>query len=86
MLLWLVAPGDSTHFHPQFIKELDSGRESSTCKKAVDLRRSEILNGCIIKLLSSITTDAKLWLSTPTIGVVTLAILKAGTFYKCFAT
>lgn len=80
VLLWLVAPGNSAHFHPGFVKELENGREGSSCKKDLSVRRSEILENCISKLLNCILSDTKLWLSNGSIGVVTFAILKAGKF------
>lgn len=79
--MWLVAPADSAHYHPQFIKELNAGRESSTCKKSLEIRRSEVLKGSLSKLLESISSDPKLWLSTPAIAIVTLAIVKSGNFF-----
>lgn len=78
VLLWLVAPGDSKHFHPQFIKELDLGRETSTCKKSKEIRRKEILEGCCKVLLRSISDSADVWLSSRSMGILGLAILKAG--------
>lgn len=84
MLLWIVAPADSTHFHPSFIKELQVGREGSTCKKSPETRRSEVLNSSITKLLCSITNEPEVCLSLSSIAVVTLAILKTGKLYFCF--
>lgn len=78
VLLWLVAPADSTKFHTVFIKELTEGRESSTCKKTPELRRKEILGYSIKTLLELISNDSKFWLSSPSLAVEMLAIVKAG--------
>lgn len=81
MILWLVAPGDKAHFHPVFLKELDNGRENASVKKAVDIRRKEILGYCINILLKSIETEPNFWMSNSSIAFITLAILKAGNIF-----
>lgn len=78
--MWLVAPANSTHFHPIFIKELDEGRYMSTSKKPSEARRLEILNYTIAELLKLVTEDPNFWLSKATISIVTVAILKARKF------
>ncbi|KAH1016099.1 hypothetical protein HUJ04_007374 [Dendroctonus ponderosae] len=78
VLLWLVAPADSKIFHPQFIKELTAGREASNSKKPVETRRSEILVYSANSLLSLVIEDANFWLSSGSIGVEMVAIIKSG--------
>ncbi|KAB0793842.1 hypothetical protein PPYR_13462 [Photinus pyralis] len=77
VLLWLIAPGDSAHFHPQFIQELDAGRTVSTSKKDVTQRRQELLNYVIFMLTNEVIAKPEFWLSTPSVTLVTLAIIKA---------
>ncbi|KAK5641196.1 hypothetical protein RI129_009743 [Pyrocoelia pectoralis] len=77
VLLWLVTPADSTHFHPQFIKELDEGRIVSTSKKDIALRRQELLNYVIFMLTNEVIAKTEFWLSTASMALVTLAIIKS---------
>lgn len=74
----MVAPADSTKFHPVFINELNQGRESSTCKKSPDIRRKEILEYAISTLLDLVTSDAEFWLSNASLATEMSAIVKAG--------
>lgn len=78
MLLWLVAPADSTKFHPVFISELNLGRESSTSKKSPEIRRKEILDYSISTLLELIINDADFWLSTASLATEMAAVVKVG--------
>ncbi|KAF7270686.1 hypothetical protein GWI33_016355 [Rhynchophorus ferrugineus] len=78
VLLWLVAPANPAVFHPKFIKELAEGREQSNAKKSLDIRRKEILNYSISTLLNLILEDTQFWLSTGSLAIEMLAILKAG--------
>lgn len=78
VLLWLVAPADLTVFHPHFVKELTEGRESSNSKKSVETRRQEILAYSSSILLNLIIEDAKFWLSTASLAIEMVAIIKAG--------
>lgn len=82
VLLWLVVPEDSAYFHPEFIKELKEGRESSTSKKPVDIRRKEVLTHSSPTLLNLITTEPEVWLSESKLAYEMLAIIKTGK-YKC---
>lgn len=77
-MLWLVAPADSTKFHPVFINELTVGRESSTCKKSPEMRRNEILGYSISTLLELVSSDSTFWLSNASLAIEILAIVKAG--------
>ncbi|KAI4456854.1 hypothetical protein MML48_8g00018351 [Holotrichia oblita] len=78
VILWLVTPGVSAHFHPAFTNELENGRQKSNSKKSSELRRKEILEYSTENLLTSINTDTKLWFSGASISVVALSILKTG--------
>ncbi|XP_045476576.1 protein penguin [Harmonia axyridis] len=77
VLLWLVVPDDSLYFHPQFVKELKNGRESSTSKKPDDIRRKEVLSHSSPTLLNLITTEPETWLSDSKLAYEMLAIVKA---------
>uniref|UniRef100_A0A6P7GEJ8 Protein penguin-like n=1 Tax=Diabrotica virgifera virgifera TaxID=50390 RepID=A0A6P7GEJ8_DIAVI len=78
VLLWLVTPADSTNFHPQFIKEITGGREASTSKKSAEIRRKEILGYSIPTLLELVAKDAEFCLSSPSLAIKMIAIVKAG--------
>ncbi|KAJ8983930.1 hypothetical protein NQ317_008632 [Molorchus minor] len=78
VLLWLVAPEDSTIFHPVFINELKLGREASTSKKSPEIRQKEILGYAISPLLELIEEDAGFWLSNASLAIEMNAIVKAG--------
>lgn len=77
VLLWLVAPGNQTYFHPKFINELNAGRETSTCKKKVEIRRKELLTSVEDSLLQKISEEPDKWISNSSMCVATLAMLKA---------
>lgn len=76
--MWLVAPADSTVYHPQFIQQLTSGREASNSKKPAETRRAEILQYAINTLLNLIIEDCQFWLSNGSLAIEMLAIVKAG--------
>lgn len=78
VLLWLTSPADHTHFHPVFIKELKDGRQASTSKKEVPIRRKELLQFCSPDLLKLIRSDSSFWLSTASVAFITLSVLKSG--------
>ncbi|CAG9773690.1 unnamed protein product [Ceutorhynchus assimilis] len=78
VLLWLVAPADLTIFHPYFIKELDTGRDFSNSKKSIETRRQEILAYSIDTLLNLIIEEPNFWLSSSSLAMEMVAILKAG--------
>lgn len=80
VLLWLVAPGNQTYFHPTFSSELNEGREKSICKKEVDIRRKELLTSVEDSLLKKISEEPTKWVANSSMCVTTLAILKAGMF------
>lgn len=74
----MVAPEDTTKFHPVFVKELTEGRTASTSKKPVEQRRKEILNFSISTLMDMVADDAKFWLSNASLAVEMSAIVKVG--------
>ncbi|KAF5284397.1 hypothetical protein FQA39_LY17072 [Lamprigera yunnana] len=77
ILLWLIAPADSTHFHPLLINQLAVGRDVSTSKKAVDQRRQELLNYAMFTLANEVISNTSFWVSTASIAMVTLSIIKS---------
>lgn len=81
----MVAPADSTVYHPQFIQQLTSGREASNSKKPVEIRRAEILQYSINTLLNLIIEDCQFWLSNGSLAIEMLAILKAGNLHTVSA-
>ncbi|CAG9860728.1 unnamed protein product [Phyllotreta striolata] len=78
VLLWLVAPADSSKFHPLFINELIAGREASTCKKTPEIRRKEILDYSISTLFDLVRSDSSFWLSNASLAMELVAIIKSG--------
>ena len=78
-MLWLVAPADSTCFHPVFVKEFEEGRKNSNSKKDCAIRRKEILDYSIDTLLKLIAEEPEFWLKNSSLAYEMLAILKAGT-------
>ncbi|KAF2897689.1 hypothetical protein ILUMI_08483 [Ignelater luminosus] len=86
VLLWLTSPADHTHFHPIFIKELEDGRQTSTSKKEVPIRRKELLQYCSPDLLKLIHSDSSFWLSTASVAFITVSVLKSGTNEEDFTS
>ncbi|XP_044732054.1 protein penguin [Chrysoperla carnea] len=82
VLLWLVSAGDPHHFHPTFTAELKHGFDSSTSKKAVDVRRKELLGYSLPLLLKQIADDTNMWLGNSSVAMVTLTTLKADPLNK----
>ncbi|EFA09038.1 protein penguin [Tribolium castaneum] len=78
VLLWLVAPGDPTCFHPVFVKELQEGRQKSNSKKDPQIRRKEILEYSIETLLGLIGEEPEFWLGNSSLAYEMLAIVKSG--------
>lgn len=78
ILLWLVAPMDTTYFHPSVIDALKEGMKMSSCKKSSETRIQEILDNCKDALCNAITKDSSHWLQSGPVAIVTKAVLKAG--------
>lgn len=78
ILLWLVAPMDTTYFHPSVIDTLKEGMKMSSCKKSSEIRIQEILENCKDALCNAITKDSSHWLQSGPVAIVTKAVLKAG--------
>ncbi|KAI8033828.1 protein penguin [Drosophila gunungcola] len=70
---WLVAPGDTTCFHPEFIRVVDEGLAFG--KKEKELRRKEIFEQIEAPIAQAIAEEAAFWLSNSHIGLVTADIL-----------
>lgn len=79
-MFWLVAPAVQAHFHPTFVNEINQGREKSSSKKECDVRRKEILNHVHDPLLKKLSADPDKWMTSSSIALLTLAVLKAGMF------
>ncbi|KAH8238448.1 hypothetical protein KR032_006948 [Drosophila birchii] len=70
---WLVAPGDTTCFHPKFIRLVDEGLAYG--KKEKELRRKEIFEQIEAPIAENIVEDPAFWLSNSHIGLVTADVL-----------
>ncbi|XP_034659526.1 protein penguin [Drosophila subobscura] len=70
---WLVAPGDTTCFHPTFIRVIEEGLAFG--KKEKETRRKEIFEQIEAPIAEAIVEDAAFWLSNSHIGLVTADIL-----------
>ncbi|XP_001354871.3 protein penguin [Drosophila pseudoobscura] len=70
---WLVAPGDTTCFHPTFIRVIEEGLAFG--KKEKETRRKEIFEQIEAPIGEAIVEDAAFWLSNSHIGLVTADIL-----------
>ncbi|KAH8400467.1 hypothetical protein KR222_000957, partial [Zaprionus bogoriensis] len=83
---WLVAPGDTTCFHPHFIRHIEEGLAYG--KKEKQARRQEILEQLEAPIAQAIAEDAAFWLSSSHIGLVTADILNhiTGEHYEKAAT
>ncbi|XP_017056080.1 protein penguin [Drosophila ficusphila] len=73
VIQWLVAPGDTTCFHPEFIRVVDEGLAFG--KKEKELRRKEIFEQIEAPIAQAIAEEADFWLSNSHIGLVTADVL-----------
>ncbi|XP_030380731.1 protein penguin [Scaptodrosophila lebanonensis] len=73
VIQWLVAPGDTSCFHPGFIKTIEEGLAYG--KKDKEARRKEIFEQIEAPIADAIAEDAAFWLSNSHIGLVTADIL-----------
>lgn len=78
VVLYLVAHRDPLYFHPTEVDMLRKGAALSNSKKDLEIRTSELLDAVSEPLLEAIANDAGAWVSSSSIGMVTLAILKSG--------
>ncbi|XP_046406190.1 pumilio homolog 3 [Ischnura elegans] len=78
VFLYLVAPRDPSYFHPHVVEMLKLGDNNAHSKKATDVRRAELLNAVSEPLLESIAKNVEEWFSDNSVGMVALAVLKAG--------
>ncbi|KAH8287069.1 hypothetical protein KR054_001747 [Drosophila jambulina] len=83
---WLVAPGDTTCFHPKFIRLVDEGLAYG--KKEKEVRRKEIFEQIEAPIAENIVEDPAFWLSNSHIGLVTADVLNhlQGESYEKAAT
>ncbi|XP_068159994.1 protein penguin [Drosophila tropicalis] len=82
VIQWLVAPGDTSCFHPGFIKTIEEGLAFG--KKEKDARRKEIFEQIEDPIAEAIVADPSFWLSNRPIGLATADILNhiKGESYK----
>ncbi|KAJ9601531.1 hypothetical protein L9F63_000274 [Diploptera punctata] len=78
VLLYLVAHRDHLYFHPSDIAILKEGVALSNSKKDMNVRITEIKEVVLNPLLEAIANDPKGWMSSSSIEMVTLAVLKSG--------
>lgn len=72
---FLVVPGDSNIFHPQFMVGLNKGLGNS--KKDAPIRQQEIREACEVDLLNAIKRNPAYWLNSGHVALTTATILKA---------
>lgn len=78
VILYLVARRDTAFFHPELVQNLKQGDVNASSKKAPEIRENELLEAIIEPFLDSITENVTSWLSSSSIALVTLAIIKRG--------
>lgn len=71
---WMVAPGDTSCFHPGFIETIELGLKFGKKDKAT--RRQEILDQVEAPISLAMAESPAFWLSNNHIGLVTANILK----------
>lgn len=71
---WLMAPADTSCFHPSFIASIEDGLQYG--KKDKDLRRKEIFEQVEEPIANAIAEQPEFWISDRHIAVVTADILK----------
>lgn len=82
VILYLVAPRDTHHFHPSFIQQLQQGDGNATSKKPAEIRQKELLEAIHDQLLEAIAAEPVFWLATSSsMAMVTLTIIKACIIY-----
>ena len=77
---FLVVPGETNVFHPQFMTELNKGLTNS--KKDAPIRQQEIREACEVDLLTAIKRSPAYWLNSGHVALTTATILKACTKEK----
>jgi len=82
VILSLVAWRDSSYFHPRDIELLKKGESLKECKKDDDVRVKELLNAVSDRFLQHIQDNPNFWLSSGSIAMVLLGILKSGSGEK----
>ncbi|XP_076686974.1 pumilio and CPL domain-containing protein penguin [Andrena cerasifolii] len=82
VILYLVARRSSLYFPPSIVKYLQQGDNNEVSKKPANIREKELRDTIFDSLLEAVTKNTATWMSTSSIAMVTLAILKAATGEK----
>ena len=82
VILYLVARRSSLYFPPSIVQYLQQGDNNEVSKKPANIREKELRDTIFDSLLKAVTQDTATWMSTSSIAMVTLAILKAATGEK----
>ncbi|TGZ47208.1 Uncharacterized protein DBV15_06411 [Temnothorax longispinosus] len=82
VILYLVARRKPFYFSPDVVEYLRQGDGNSASKKLADIREKELLEAIRDPLFDAIIADTAVWLSTGSIAMTTLAILKVGSGEK----
>ncbi|XP_071555152.1 pumilio homolog 3 [Temnothorax nylanderi] len=82
VILYLVARRKPFYFSPDVVEYLRQGDGNSASKKLADIREKELLEAIHDPLFDAIIADTATWLSTGSIAMTTLAILKVGSGEK----
>ncbi|CAH1732024.1 unnamed protein product [Aphis gossypii] len=77
VILSLVAWRDSSYFHPRDIDLMKKGESLKDCKKDDNVRVKELLDAISDGFLQHILNNPKFWLSSGTMAMVLLGILKS---------
>ncbi|XP_022097132.1 pumilio homolog 3-like isoform X2 [Acanthaster planci] len=75
VLLYLLSPRNSTHFHPQIVEILRKGDGNPASKKETELRRKELLAAASDHLLSFVSENAKELTCSKSSCLLLLAVL-----------
>jgi len=83
VLAWMVAPEDTSFFHPQFTKEMNNFLSFS--KKDKEVRQNEIVESILKPLMEKIANNSSFWMRSGSIALLTCAILKITQSYGSIA-
>ncbi|RZF46721.1 hypothetical protein LSTR_LSTR002584 [Laodelphax striatellus] len=78
VLLHLTAHWDQAYFHPEEINLLRQGCAAGTSKKDPEIKTKELLEAVIEPLLHFVAVNPANFLTSPSVAMLMLAILKAG--------
>lgn len=82
VILYLVARRNSHYFPPSIVEFLEQGDNNATSKKPADTREKELLESVSNSLLETVAANAPIWMSSSSVAMVTLAVLKVGSGEK----